>query len=191
MSDEEKYQRLVDDATELARARKAELPAIYHWKLDHMADTFAKRLADLLDHGYPIDGMIALKTAMETGVGRNNIERFLPVCSILDKMKRVGGAGDIISADDPHAIEQLEARLERFEARGAAMRRVNSFYHMHGTLEGCPDITEQEARALTAAMASGENREGRPYTALAINESNNDIRRTRVRMADLLRAKAV
>ena len=40
---------------------------------------------------------------------------------------------NVISADDPQALEKLQARLEKLEANQKEMRAVNTYYRKHKT----------------------------------------------------------
>ena len=60
---------------------------------------------------------------------------------------------NVISADDPQALEKLQARLEKLEAKQKEMRAVNAYYRKHKTLDGCPQLVSDEIEKLKVSMA--------------------------------------
>ena len=45
-----------------------------------------------------------------------------------------------ISADDPDAIQKLEAKLKQLQELQERMKAVNAYYRKNKTLDGCPQI---------------------------------------------------
>lgn len=70
---------------------------------------------------------------------------------------------NVISADDPQALEKLRARLEKLEEAQKEMRAVNAYYRKNGTLDGCPGLPPAEIDRLKAKMARSWHREDKPY----------------------------
>ena len=60
---------------------------------------------------------------------------------------------NVISADDPQALEKLQARLEKLEAKQKEMRAVNAYYRKHKTLDGCPGLPPTGIERLKAKMS--------------------------------------
>ncbi len=53
-----------------------------------------------------------------------------------------------ISADDPQAIQKLEAKLEKLQAAQETMKAVNAYYRKHKTLDGCPALSAERIEAM-------------------------------------------
>lgn len=58
-----------------------------------------------------------------------------------------------ISADDDLAVEKLTKKLEGLESQQATMKAVNAYFRKHKTLDGCPELTPEQAEKLKADMA--------------------------------------
>ena len=66
--------------------------------------------------------------------------------------KRQVGMGGI-SADDDLAVEKLTKKLEGLESQQTTMKEVNAYFRKHKTLDGCPELTPEQAEKLKADMA--------------------------------------
>ncbi|WP_440589293.1 hypothetical protein, partial [Klebsiella pneumoniae] len=92
-----------------------------------LLDTYARLLAQNMNRGYEIAArvpsvMIAgpanfpvKKKQKQLAADDNNIEEWRHIQGLLDKIRSIGMGG--ISADDPNAIEKLQAKLEKLEAQ--------------------------------------------------------------------------
>lgn len=58
-----------------------------------------------------------------------------------------------ISADDDLAVEKLTKKLEGLESQQTTMKEVNAYFRKHKTLDGCPELTPEQAEKLKADMA--------------------------------------
>ena len=85
---------------------------------------------------------------------------------------------NVISADDPQALEKLQARLEKLEANQKEMRAVNTYYRKHKTLDGCPGLPPTEVERLKAKMA--HYRTEKPYASYELSGNNAEIGRAHV-----------
>ena len=92
---------------------------------------------------------------------------------------------NVISADDPNALEKLRTRLEKLEANQVEMRAVNAYYRKNKTLEGCPGLPPAEIERLKGKMA--RFRMDRPYSSYELSGNNAEIRRNKDRIAQLER----
>ncbi|HAQ0197288.1 TPA: hypothetical protein IWN87_002840, partial [Enterococcus faecium] len=106
---------------------------------------------------------------------------------LLDKIRSTGMGG--ISADDPQAVSKLEKKLEKLEASQELMKAVNAYYRKHGTLDGCPHLTERGIENLKADMASGWHYEKKPFQSWQLSNNNAEIRRLKGRIEELTRQK--
>ena len=77
---------------------------------------------------------------------------------------------NVISADDPQALEKLQARLEKLEAKQKEMRAVNAYYRKHKTLDGCPGLPPTGIERLKAKMA--HYRTEKPYASYELSGNN-------------------
>ena len=83
-----------------------------------------------------------------------------------DVYKRQGG----ISADDDLAVEKLTKKLEGLESRQATMKAVNAYFRKHKTLDGCPELTPEQAEKLKAEMAQSWHLDkSKPYPAYLLS----------------------
>lgn len=154
------YRRCVDQAVEIAKHQKEKVDPIYHGKIDALVDTYARKLADNMNRGFEIDARVPSvmiagpanfptgKKAKQNAARTHNMEEWRQVQGILDKIKSTGMGG--ISADNPHAVEQLEKKLERLEQSQQTMKEVNAYYRKHQTLDGCTALGTMEIEKLKA-----------------------------------------
>lgn len=52
-----------------------------------------------------------------------------------------------IYSDDTDAVAQITARIELRQAEAARMARLNKWWRTHGTMRGCPTVSDAEASA--------------------------------------------
>ena len=186
-----RYQRMVDRAVEIAERQKARVSEEYHEKIDGMLDRYARKLADNLNHAYEIDArvpsvMIAgpanfpvrAKEKQNAARDRNMVE-YNEIQGILDQITSVGMGG--IMSDDKDAIKKLTAKLEEMEALQAKMKAVNAYFRKHKTLDGCPDLTDEERQRMQSEYLSKDA----PYPGWALSNNNANIHRIRDRIAQL------
>lgn len=67
------------------------------------------------------------------------------------------------------------------------MRKVNAWYRKHGTLDGCPDMSEDEARELKLDMNGGWHFEDKPFMSWQLSNNNANIHRVQQRIEELER----
>ena len=96
------------------------------------------------------------------------------------------GAGTSgIRSDHPHALEQLEQKLEKLEASQQFMKDVNAFYRKNGTLEGCPVLKAEQAEKIKASMAQSWHPQSKPFPSYALTNNGAEIRRIKSRIKEL------
>jgi len=69
------------------------------------------------------------------------------------------------------------------------MKAVNAYYRKHGTLDGCPHLTEKGIENLKADMASSWHYEKKPFQSWQLSNNNAEIRRLKGRIEELTRHK--
>lgn len=113
-----------------------------------------------------------------------NYGEYAEISKLLDKIRSVGMGG--ISADDDLAVEKLTKKLEGLESLQATMKAVNAYFRKHKTLDGCPELTPEQAEKLKADMAQSWHLDkSKPYPAYLLSNNNANIRRVRQRIEEL------
>jgi len=188
------YRQMVDEAAELAQRQKQRVDPMYHEKIDHLLETYSRKLAENLNQHYSImtrcpsiliaggSNFPVRKKEKQNAADDRNMEEFQHIQGILDKIRHTGTGG--ISSDDPAAVEKLKRKLEGLERQQAHMKAVNAYYRKHKTLEGCPGLSEETAQAIQSNWAGGWY-PGRPYPPYALSNNNANIRRIQARIAEL------
>lgn len=66
------------------------------------------------------------------------------------------------------------------------MKAVNAYFRKHKTLDGCPELTPEQAEKLKADMAQSWHLDkSKPYPAYLLSNNNANIRRVRQRIEEL------
>ena len=60
----EEYRGMVDKAAALAERQKARVDPMYHEKIDRLLDTYARKLAENMNHGYAIDARVSWRITL-------------------------------------------------------------------------------------------------------------------------------
>lgn len=191
------YRRMVDKAVEIAQRQKKRVDPEFHDKIDQLLDTYARLLAQNMNKGYEIAArvpsvMIAgpanfpvKKKQKQNAADDKNMREWQEIQGLLDKIRSTGMGG--ISADDPNAIEKLQAKLEKLEATQEMMKAVNAYYRKHKTLEGCPHLSQKSIEAFQSGMAGGGGRS--PFLPWQLSNNNATIRQVRSRIEQLTRQR--
>lgn len=189
------YQKQVDEAYDLAERQKASVDPMYHAKIDELVDRYARKLAENLNQGYVIDGRVPsvliagpanfpVRAKQKQNAARDrNMGEYMDLEKLLDKIRSTGRGG--ISADDPQAVQKLEAKLEHLKATQDSMKKVNAYYRKHKTLEGCPGLTPETIRDIQASMAADWRKDPVPYPSYMLSNNNANIHRLEQRIEDL------
>ena len=196
-----KYRHYVDKAFALAQEQKKRVDPMYHEKIDSLLDTYARKLAVNMNHGYEIDArvpsiMIAggsnfpvRQKEKQNAARDSNMQEWQYIQGLLDKIRSTGMGG--IRQDDPQAIPKLQKKLDGLEKAQETMKAVNAYYRKHGTLDGCPHLSPENLENLKADMASGWHYEKKPFQSWELSNNNAEIRRVRQRIESLTRASEV
>ncbi len=191
------YRGMVDKAVEIAQRQKKRVAPEFHDKIDLLLDTYARLLAQNMNKGYEIAArvpsvMIAgpanfpvKKKQKQNAADDKNMREWQEIQGLLDKIRSTGMGG--ISADDPNAIEKLQAKLEKLEATQEMMKAVNAYYRKHKTLEGCPHLSQKSIEAFQSGMAEGGG--GSPFLPWQLSNNNATIRQVRSRIEQLTRQR--
>ena len=115
------YRAMVDKAAAIAEQQKSRVDPMYHEKIDHLLDTYARKLAENMNQGFAIDARVPSvmiagpanfpvgKKEKQNRARDSNMEEWRYIQGLLDKICSTGMGG--ISADDPAAIEKLKASM--------------------------------------------------------------------------------
>ena len=95
-----------------------------------------------------------------------------------------------ISSDDPNALEKLKAKLADRERMQTMMKAANAYYRKHKTLDGCPELTEQQIESIKVGMTGSWRENPLPFESYALTNNNANIRRLRERVEQLEKAQA-
>ncbi len=189
------YRQMVDKAVEIGERQKKRVDPMYHEKIDSLVDTYARKLAENMNSSFSIEARVPsiliaggsnfpIRQKEKQNAARDrNMEDWNEIQGLLDKIRSTGMGG--ISADDPQAIQKLEAKLEKLQASQDTMKAVNAYYRKHKTLDGCPNLSAERIEKMKAEMSSQWHIEDKPYPSWALSNNNAEIRRVKGRIAEL------
>lgn len=189
------YQAMVDRAYEVAEKCKATVDPIYYEKLDSLADAYARKLAVNLNERNVIDARVpsiliagggnfpTRKKEKQNAARDRNMQEYREIEKLLEKMRSVGRGG--ISADDPDVVAKLEKKLEAMQATQDHMKVVNAYFRKHKTLDGCPELTDQQVDELKMSMSKDWRTVPVPFPAYQLTNNLQNIKRVQKRLDDL------
>ena len=174
------YRAMVDKAAAIAEQQKSRVDPMYHEKIDHLLDTYARKLAENMNQGFAIDARVPSvliagpsnfpvgKKEKQNRARDSNMEEWRHIQGLLDKIRSTGMGG--ISADDPAAIEKLQKKLDGLERSQLIMKEVNAYYRKHGKLDGCALLSPDQIEKLKASMASSWRSDPRPFESYQLTK---------------------
>ena len=189
------YRQMVDKAVEIGERQKKRVDPMYHEKIDSLVDTYARKLAENMNSSFSIEARVpsiliaggsnfpVRKKEKQNAARDRNMEEWNDIQGLLDKIRSTGMGG--ISADDPQAIQKLEAKLEKLQSAQDTMKAVNAYYRKHKTLDGCPNLSAERIEKMKGEMSSQWHIEDKPYPSWALSNNNAEIRRVKGRIAEL------
>ena len=174
------YRAMVDKAAAIAEQQKSRVDPMYHEKIDHLLDTYARKLAENMNQGFAIDARVPSvmiagpanfpvgKKEKQNRARDSNMEEWQYIQGLLDKIRSTGMGG--ISADDPAAIEKLQKKLDGLERSQLIMKEVNAYYRKHGKLDGCALLSPDQIEKLKASMAASWRSDPRPFESYQLTK---------------------
>ena len=190
------YRAMVDKAAAIAEQQKSRVDPMYHEKIDHLLDTYARKLAENMNASYSIEarcpsilisggGNFPVRKKEKQNAARDrNLEEWKHIQGLLDKIRSVGTGG--ISSDDPQAVEKLEAKLAALEKNQEMMKAANAAIRMKDPAKGDAKLAELGYTPEDIAKLRAPDFCGRiGYPAYALQNNNANIRRIRGRIAEL------
>lgn len=94
-----------------------------------------------------------------------------------------------ILSGDEQAVELLQEKLDGMVETQNTMKAVNAYYRKEKTLDGCPELTQEEIEMLKAEMTSSYHWADVPYLPYLLSNNNANIKRTRERLESLKKVK--
>lgn len=91
----------------------------------------------------------------------------------------------IIKSTDDNALEALKERLAKQQADHEEMKKQNEYFRKNCTMVGYADMTEEQAKRIDAAVERSYSWEKQPHPAWKLQNSNQEIRRTKQRIKQL------
>lgn len=188
----EEYKRMVDKAAAIAEDAKTKVDPMYHEKIDHYVDLYARKLADNLNAGYIIDGRVPSvliagasnfpvgKKMKQNAARERNMNEYNEIQDLLSKIRSIGHGG--IMSDDKNAVAKLEKKLEAAQAQ---MKAVNAYFRKHKTLDGCPDLSPDEIEKLKVDVSKYWHSQNSPYQSFELSNNSANIRRIKERIETL------
>lgn len=192
------YAGMVNEARAIAEHQKQRVDPMYHEKIDYLLDLYERKLADNLNSRNAIDTRCPSwlvsggsnfptgKKEKQNAARDKNSAEYYAIQGLLDKIRSTGTGG--IQSGDPNATAKLTAKLESLEKSQELMKTVNAYYRKHGTVSGCPIISETTAQKIVGEMAQSWHTAKVPYASWALSNNNAEIHRIRDRIATLQKA---
>lgn len=186
-------------AAEIAQRQKAKFPAMAD-RIDRLLDRYCRRLAEWTNKENRIGcmcpsvmiagpaGMIPAKKQKQLAAYDKNQKAFKALEAILHQLETAGSGG--IQSGEADAVERLQKKLDALEAERERMKAVNQFFRKHGTLDGCPSLSDVEREKLASDMAAGWHLGKDPYASFTLSNMGAEIRRLKDRVSALSKAEA-
>ena len=187
------YRHYVDEAVALAEEQKKEVDPMYHEKIDHLVDVYARKLAENMNQRFVIEARVpsiliaggsnfpVRQKEKQVAAEESNYREWKEIQGLLDKIRSTGMGG--ISADDPNAIEKLEAKLTALQKSQETMKAVNAYYRKYKTLDGCPDLKPEQIERLKENLSQSIYE--KPFPSYSLSNNNAEIRRLKQRIESL------
>ena len=192
------YRSYVDEAYAIGEERKKRYPEEAE-RIDYLCDLYARKLSEWYNENFRVEAMCpsvlisgagnfpTRKKAKQNARRESLMDKWKYIQSIRDRIARCGT--DAIKSNDERAIEKLELKIERLTEAQETMKAVNAYYRKNKTLDGCPDLTEEQTAKLKEAMSSGWHYEDKPFASYQLTNNGAEIRRLKERLAKLKEIK--
>lgn len=192
----EEYHRMVDEVFFVAHRQKGRVDAMYHEKIDRLAESYARKLADNFNDSSRIGCMCpsvmiagpanfpVRKKEKQNAAADRNMAEYREIQGIPDRICSVGKGG--ISSDDPQALAKLKAKLEKLEKHQELMKAANAAIRMKDTTKGDAKLAEMGYTPEEIAELRKPDFCGRVgYPSFELSNNNANIRRIKERVAEL------
>jgi hypothetical protein len=99
---------------------------------------------------------------------------------------------NVISSNDPNAVEKLIAKKEACQQLQETMKEVNAHWRRTGTCIGAPGITEEQAKKIDNRIVNSQHFWDRvPFSDYSLKNNNAEIKRLDKRIAEVTHFKEV
>lgn len=194
------YQRYVNKAYDLAD-KVAEMKPDESERAYRLAERYSRKMAENMNASIHIGCMCP--SVMISGAGNfpvkkkekqnaaadKNYQQFNEIQGIQQKIESILYGKEVIKSGDERAVEKLEEKLENLQEQQELMKAVNAYYRKNKTVEGCPELTPEQAIKLQEAMKSDWHYEDKPFASYQLSNNNQNIRSTEDRLKRLKAAK--
>lgn len=194
------YRHYVDKVYEIVERIAEEKPHLLE-KAQRMAERYSRKLSIYYNDYYRNEA--SCPSIMISGGGnfpvrkkeRQNSRRdtlhkeWEYLDSYADKIEHLLTMEQPILSGDERAVELLQEKLDGMVEIQEMMKAVNAYYRKEKTLDGCPNLTQEEIEKLKAEMASSYHWADVPYLPYLLTNNNANIKRTRDRLESLKKVK--
>lgn len=194
------YQHYVDKVYEIVERIAEEKPHLLE-KAERMAARYSRKLSIYYNDYYRNEascpsilisgaGNFPVKKKNQQNSRRESLyKEWKYLESYARKIENLLTMKQPILSGDEQAVELLQEKLEGLKENQEAMKAVNAYYRKEKTLDGCPNLTQEEIEKLKAEMASSWHWADVPYLPFEFSNNNANIKRTRERLESLKKAK--
>ena len=112
---------MVDKAAAIAEQQKSRVDPMYHEKIDHLLDTYARKLAENMNQGFAIDARVPSvliagpsnfpvgKKEKQNRARDSNMEEWRHIQGLLDKIRSTGMGGISWEVSAPMTLRPLKS----------------------------------------------------------------------------------
>jgi hypothetical protein len=192
------YRKAVDECYEIA-CRAAEKRPKEEERIQRLFDRFADKLAANINDtnrntascpSVMISGgsNFPVRKKEKQNIRSNKLaEENNYIMQIPDKIRDIGNNTTIYS-DEDDALEQLEAKADKYRAYLEDMKKQNAHYRKHGTMKGYENITDEDAEKLDAEIKHSFYKV--PFPAYELTSARQKIKAAEERAEQLKKLKA-
>ena len=157
------YRAMVDKAAAIAEQQKSRVDPMYHEKIDHLLDTYARKLAENMNQGFAIDARVPSvliagpsnfpvgKKEKQNRARDSNMEEWRHIQGLLDKPYGSVGLIFLHHAPGKHAFVHHRGREQLVPAvprPGRQKRPCGAFFRARESPRWCTKISPTEAWGL-------------------------------------------
>lgn len=192
------YRKAVDDCYEIA-CRAVEKRPKEEERIQRLFDRFADKLAQNINDTNRNTAscpsvMIAggsnfpVRKKEKQNIRSDKLsDEYSYIMQIPDKIRDIGN-NTTIYADEDDAIEQLEAKADKYRAYLEEMKKRNAHYRKHGTMKGYEGITDERAERLDDEIKHSLHKV--PFPAYELTSARQKIKAAEERAEQLKKLKA-
>lgn len=203
----DEYRASVDEVNALAEKQKEKTSPFYHAKIDALADSYARRLADWINRHN--SNIASCPSSFITGGSNYNKvfgrkhekqqaregklwDEYEEIKRIKDKIKAVG-TGPVDLAD-PNAREMITEQLTKAQKQLENAKKVNAHYRKHKTFKGLPGLSDENAAQMDANIKAARQQwpaYEKPFPDYELTSLRGKIKRLEDRLAQLDKLQAM